>query len=61
MKITEKAWPYMAFYTELHGLSYKHQVISIELRYVYQNNTFQPCVMLIPYLKLKCSKSDKKQ
>ena len=56
MKIREKVWPYMAFYTALNGLYYKHHVIPTEPRYVYQSDTFQGPVVLIPYLKLKCWK-----
>ena len=55
-KIREKVWPHVVFYAALHGLSYNHHDFFAEARYVYQNDTFQPPIMLIPYLKLKCWK-----
>ena len=55
-KIREKVWPHVVFYAALHGLSYNHHVFFAEARYIYQNDTFQPPIMLIPYLKLKCWK-----
>ena len=55
-KIREKVWPHVVFYAALHGLSYNHHVFFAEARYVYQNDTFQPPIMLIQYLKLKCWK-----
>ena len=54
-KIREQVWPHVVFYAALHGLSYNH-VFFAEVRYVNQNDTYQPPIMLILYLKLKCWK-----